>query len=48
MTGNETAAWAALVSGADIMFGYPITPERDNALLTCLAHSMDGVFTNRR
>ena len=26
MTGNETAAWAALVSGADIMFGYPITP----------------------
>lgn len=29
MTGNETAAWAALVSGADIMFGYPITPQNE-------------------
>ncbi len=29
MTGNETAAWAALVSGADVMFGYPITPQNE-------------------
>ncbi len=29
MTGNETAAWAALASGADVMFGYPITPQNE-------------------
>ena len=29
MTGNETVAWAALAAGADIMFGYPITPQNE-------------------
>ncbi len=29
MTGNETAAWAALASGAEVMFGYPITPQNE-------------------
>ena len=29
MTGNEVAAWAALAAGADIMFGYPITPQNE-------------------
>ncbi|MGI6452674.1 MAG: ferredoxin oxidoreductase [Syntrophomonadaceae bacterium] len=29
VTGNEAVAWAALVSGADIMFGYPITPQNE-------------------
>lgn len=29
MTGNETAAWACLAAGADIMFGYPITPQNE-------------------
>jgi len=29
MTGNETAAWACLVAGADMMFGYPITPQNE-------------------
>ncbi|MDY6862782.1 MAG: transketolase C-terminal domain-containing protein [Thermodesulfobacteriota bacterium] len=27
LTGNETVAWAALAGGADIMYGYPITPQ---------------------
>ncbi len=29
MTGNETAAWACLAAGADMMFGYPITPQNE-------------------
>ncbi|MGR6837239.1 ferredoxin oxidoreductase [Syntrophomonas erecta] len=29
LTGNETVAWAALAAGADIMFGYPITPQNE-------------------
>ena len=29
MTGNETVAWAALAAEADIMFGYPITPQNE-------------------
>ncbi len=29
MTGNEVAAWAALAAGADIMYGYPITPQNE-------------------
>lgn len=29
MTGNEVAAWAAIAAGADIMFGYPITPQNE-------------------
>lgn len=29
ITGNEAAAWAALAAGADIMFGYPITPQNE-------------------
>lgn len=29
MTGNETIAWAALAAKADIMFGYPITPQNE-------------------
>lgn len=29
MTGNEVVAWAALAAGADIMFGYPITPQNE-------------------
>lgn len=29
MTGNEIVTWAALASGADIMFGYPITPQNE-------------------
>ncbi|HOB34808.1 MAG: ferredoxin oxidoreductase [Firmicutes bacterium] len=29
MTGNEVCAWAALAADADIMFGYPITPQTD-------------------
>lgn len=27
MMGNEVVAWAALAAGADIMYGYPITPQ---------------------
>ncbi len=27
LTGNEAVAWAALVAGAEIMYGYPITPQ---------------------
>ncbi len=29
MTGNEVAAWAALAAEADIMYGYPITPQNE-------------------
>ncbi|MGB9905165.1 MAG: ferredoxin oxidoreductase, partial [Desulfotomaculales bacterium] len=29
MTGNEVVAWAALAAGAEIMFGYPITPQNE-------------------
>ncbi|MDR1159378.1 MAG: ferredoxin oxidoreductase [Syntrophomonadaceae bacterium] len=29
MTGNETIAWASLVAGAEMMFGYPITPQNE-------------------
>lgn len=29
MTGNETVAWAALAAGAEVMFGYPITPQNE-------------------
>lgn len=29
MTGNEVVAWSALAAGADIMYGYPITPQNE-------------------
>lgn len=29
LTGNETAAWACLAADAEIMFGYPITPQNE-------------------
>lgn len=29
VTGNETAAWACLAAGAEMMFGYPITPQNE-------------------
>jgi len=29
MTGNEVVAWAALAAQADIMYGYPITPQNE-------------------
>lgn len=29
ITGNEAVAWATLAAGADIMFGYPITPQNE-------------------
>ncbi|MGI6534010.1 MAG: ferredoxin oxidoreductase [Peptococcia bacterium] len=29
MTGNESVAWAALAAGAEIMYGYPITPQNE-------------------
>jgi len=29
VTGNECAAWACLAAGADMMFGYPITPQNE-------------------
>lgn len=29
ITGNEAVAWACLAAGADIMFGYPITPQNE-------------------
>lgn len=29
VTGNEAVAWAALAAGAEIMFGYPITPQNE-------------------
>ncbi|MBC7346022.1 MAG: ferredoxin oxidoreductase [Clostridia bacterium] len=29
LTGNEVVAWAALAAGAEVMFGYPITPQNE-------------------
>lgn len=29
MTGNEVIAWAALAAGAELMYGYPITPQNE-------------------
>jgi 2-oxoglutarate ferredoxin oxidoreductase subunit alpha len=29
MTGNEVVAWAAIAARADIMYGYPITPQNE-------------------
>ena len=29
VTGNEVVAWAALAAGAEIMYGYPITPQNE-------------------
>ena len=29
MTGNEVVAWAALSADAEIMYGYPITPQNE-------------------
>ncbi len=29
MTGNEVVAWAATAAGAEIMYGYPITPQNE-------------------
>ncbi len=29
MTGNEVVAWGALAAGAEIMYGYPITPQNE-------------------
>lgn len=29
MSGNETVAWAAAAAGAEVMFGYPITPQNE-------------------
>ncbi|SFG98759.1 2-oxoglutarate ferredoxin oxidoreductase subunit alpha [Desulfotomaculum arcticum] len=29
MTGNEVVAWAAMAAGAEIMYGYPITPQNE-------------------
>lgn len=29
ITGNEAVAWAAVAAGAEIMFGYPITPQNE-------------------
>ena len=29
LTGNEVVAWAALAAKADIMYGYPITPQNE-------------------
>ena len=29
MTGNEVVAWAAVAARADIMYGYPITPQNE-------------------
>ena len=45
MTGNEVVAWAALAAGADVMFGYPITPQ--NEVMHCwtrLAHKYGRKF----
>ena len=33
MTGNEAVVWAALAAGAQIMYGYPITPQ--NEIMHC-------------
>lgn len=29
LTGNETVTWACIAAGAEIMFGYPITPQNE-------------------
>jgi len=29
MTGNEVVTWAAMAAGAEIMYGYPITPQNE-------------------
>jgi len=29
LTGNEVVAWAALAAGAEVMYGYPITPQNE-------------------
>lgn len=29
LTGNEVVAWAALAAGAQVMYGYPITPQNE-------------------
>ncbi len=29
MTGNEVVAWGALAAKADVMYGYPITPQNE-------------------
>jgi hypothetical protein len=29
VTGNEVVAWGALAADADIMYGYPITPQNE-------------------
>ena len=29
MTGNEVCAWACVAAKADIMYGYPITPQNE-------------------
>ncbi|RJX18160.1 MAG: ferredoxin oxidoreductase, partial [Desulforudis sp.] len=29
MTGNEVVAWAAVAAQAEIMYGYPITPQNE-------------------
>lgn len=29
MTGNEVVAWAAAAAGAEVMYGYPITPQNE-------------------
>ena len=33
LTGNEAVCWAALAAGAEIMYGYPITPQ--NEIMHC-------------
>ena len=47
MTGNEAVAWAALAAGADIMYGYPITPQ-NKLYWTRMALNLEEVFTDRR
>ncbi|MDN5346549.1 MAG: 2-oxoglutarate/2-oxoacid ferredoxin oxidoreductase subunit alpha [Clostridia bacterium] len=45
MAGNEVLAWATLAAGADVMYGYPITPQ--NELMhywTRLAHRFGREF----
>lgn len=45
MTGNEVVAWAALAGQADIMYGYPITPQNEVMhYWTRLAPKYDKVF----
>lgn len=45
MTGNETITWACLAAGAEIMFGYPITPQNEVMhYWTRLAPKYDKIF----